>query len=177
MNHSFSSSACADNLESFLGDYSEERSHMGDNIPVFIYRLFQYSLKEELITKYGKDNAIEVFRAGGRTAGTYFAKHYLNLDAPFGQFIGELQQKLEDFKVGILRIEKFDEATGDIILTVSEDADCSGLPIMGEAVCNFDEGFISGILSLYSRKPYEAIEINCWALGDRICRFDAHIKR
>lgn len=176
MDHSFSSTAYTDNLESFLGDYSGARSHMGDDIPVFIYRLFQYSLKEELIAKYGKDAAVELFRASGRTAGTYFAKHCLNLDVPFAQFIGELQQKLEDFKVGILRIEKFDEATGNIILTVSEDADCSGLPIMGETVCNFDEGFISGILSLYSQKPYEAIEINCWALGDRICRFDAHIK-
>lgn len=25
-----------------------------------------------------------------------------------------------------------------IILTVSEDADCSGLPVLGETVCNYD---------------------------------------
>ena len=68
------------------------------------------------------------------------------------------------------------ERTGQIILTIAEDADCSGLPIMGEAVCNFDEGFVSGLLSLYFNKTYETTEINCWALGDRICRFDAHIK-
>lgn len=176
MDNNFSTPAYADNLESFLGDYSNERSHMGNDVPIFIYRLFQYSIKEELISKYGKDTAIELFRAGGRTAGIYFAKHLLDLSLPIGQFIANLQQKLEEYKVGILRIEKFNETTGDIILTVSEDADCSGLPIMGETVCNFDEGFISGILSLYTNKTYEAIEINCWALGDRICRFDAHIK-
>ena len=99
----------------------------------------------------------------------------VDLALPLGQFTAMLQQKLEEFKIGILRIEMFDENTGQIILTVSEDADCSGLPIMGEAVCNFDEGFISGILSLYTNKNYVATEINCWALGDRICRFDAHI--
>lgn len=172
----FSTPTYNDNLEAFLGDYPNERSHMGTELPVFVYRLFQYSLKEELISRYGKENAIELFRAGGRTAGAYFAKHHLNLTLPFGQFTAELQQKLEEFKIGILRIESFDKNTGEIILTVAEDADCSGLPIMGETVCNFDEGFISGVLSLYSNKTYEVVEINCWALGDRICRFDAHVK-
>lgn len=175
-NNSFSTSICKNNLEAFLGDYPNKRIHLGDKLPVFVYRLFQYSLKEELISRYGKETAIELFQASGRTAGAYFAKHHLDLSRPFGQFIAELQQKLEEFKIGILRIELFDENTGHIILTISEDADCSGLPIMGEAVCNFDEGFISGVLSLYSNKTYETVEINCWALGDRICRFDARIK-
>ena len=171
----FCTSTYATHLEAFLGDYPNERNHMGADIPVFVYRLFQYSLKEELISRYGKETAVDLFRAGGRTAGIYFARHHLDLALPLGQFTAMLQQKLEEFKIGILRIETFDENTGQIILTVSEDADCSGLPIMGEAVCNFDEGFISGILSLYTNKNYEATEINCWALGERICRFDAHI--
>ena len=175
-NNSFSILTYKNNLEAFLGDYPNERIHLGDNLPVFVYRLFQYSLKEELISLYGKEMAIELFRSSGRTAGAYFGKHHLDLSPPFGQFIAELQQKLEEFKIGILRIEIFDENTGHIILTISEDADCSGLPIMGETVCNFDEGFISGVLSLYFNKTYETIEINCWALGDRICRFDARIK-
>ena len=175
-NNNFSTPTCKNNLETFLGDYPNERIHLGDKLPVFVYRLFQYSLKEQLISRYGKEIAVELFRASGQTAGAYFTKHLLDLSQPFGQFIAELQQKLEEFKIGILRIEQFDENTGHIILTISEDADCSGLPIMGEAVCNFDEGFISGILSLYSNKTYETVEINCWALGDRICRFDARIK-
>ena len=73
------------------------------------------------------------------------------------------------------RIESVDEETGRITLTVSEDADCSGLPVLGETVCNYDEGFLSGILSVYTGKPYAAIEIDCWATGDRVCRFRAEI--
>lgn len=172
----FSAPACEYNLEAFLGDYPNERSHMGTDIPVFVYRLFQYALKDELISRYGKESAIELFQASGRTADVYFAKHHLDLTLPFGPFTAVLQHKLEEFKIGILRIEMFDEKTGQIILTIAEDADCSGLPIMGETVCNFDEGFISGILSLYSGKTYTTTEINCWTLGDRICRFDAQIK-
>ena len=99
----------------------------------------------------------------------------LHLDQPLNQFISELQAKLQELKIGVLRIESVDEETGRIILTVSEDADCSGLPVLGETVCNYDEGFLSGILSVYTRKPYSAIEIDCWATGDRVCRFRAEI--
>ena len=91
------------------------------------------------------------------------------------QFIIQLQAKLQELKIGVLRIESVDEETGRIILTVSEDADCSGLPVLGETVCNYDEGFLSGILSVYTGKPYSAIEIDCWATGDRVCRFRAEI--
>lgn len=75
----------------------------------------------------------------------------------------------------MLRIEDINPETGRIILTVSEDADRSGLPVLGETVCNYDEGFISGILSYYFKKPYIAVEIDCWATGDRVCRFRADI--
>ena len=82
---------------------------------------------------------------------------------------------MQDLKIGVLRIENIDEQSGRIILTVSEDADCSGLPVLGETVCNYEEGFISGILSVYTGKPYSAIEIDCWATGDRVCRFRADV--
>lgn len=108
-------------------------------------------------------------------AGNILARNMLHLDQPLNQFISELQAKLQELKIGVLRIESVDEETGRIILTVSEDADCSGLPVLGETVCNYDEGFLSGILSVYTGKPYSAIEIDCWATGDRVCRFRAEI--
>lgn len=51
-----------------------------------------------------------------------------------------------------MRIEKFDMNTGEAILTVGEDLDCSGLPFTGETVCNYDEGFLAGILKEYTKK-------------------------
>ena len=73
-----------------------------------------------------------------------------DISLPLNAFIASLQSKMEEMKIGVLRIEKFDEETGRIMLTVSEDADCSGLPLLGETVCNYDEGFIAGILSSYT---------------------------
>lgn len=153
----------------------ESRGNLGDQLPVMVYRLLEYSLKDELIKRFGKDTQIDIFRNAGRKAGEYFAGQFLNMNQPLNKFVGELQDRMQEMKIGVLRIEDVDEESGRIILTVSEDADCSGLPVLGETVCNYDEGFISGILSLYSGKPYHAIEIDCWATGDRVCRFRAEV--
>jgi len=93
----------------------------------------------------------------------------LNVD--FNSFVVNLQNALKDLKIGILRMEDFNAEDGRIILTVGQDLDCSGLPITGENVCIYDEGFIAGILEAYTGKKYDVREVDCWASGDRVCRF------
>lgn len=163
-------------FEEYLHYDENSRGNLGQELPVIVYRLLEYSLKEVLIERYGKEEQVEIFRSAGKMAGEYFAKNMLNLDQPLNQFVNQLQSKMQELKIGVLRIEDVNEETGKIILTVAEDADCSGLPVLGETVCNYDEGFISGILSVYSGKPYTAIEVDCWATGDRVCRFHADVK-
>ena len=51
-----------------------------------------------------------------------------------------------------------------------------GLPVFGDAVCVYDEGFIAAILQDYTGKEFEVIEVDCWATGDRTCRFTADAK-
>lgn len=163
-------------FEDYLQYKDGSRGNLGEELPVTVYRLLEYSLKEELIRRFGKDTQIDIFRNAGQLAGNYFATHMLNLNQPLDSFVSELQKKMQELKIGVLRIEHVDEESGRIILTVAEDADCSGLPVLGETVCNYDEGFISGILSTYSGKPYKAVEVDCWATGDRVCRFHADIE-
>ena len=160
-------------LADYLQGTPSGRSNLGDEVPVLVYRFLEYSLRDALVQRYGKEEQIAVFRQAGRRAGELFAEKFLQLDQPFDAFVRELQARLREFKIGVLRIEDVNEATGRMILTVSEDADCSGLPVLGETVCNYDEGFIAGILSAYTGKPYTAVEIDCWATGDRVCRFRA----
>ena len=163
-------------FEEYLQYDENSRGNLGGELPVIVYRLLEYSLKDELVRKYGKEAQVEIFRNAGRKAGEFFARKMLNLDQPLDQFVGELQKKMQEMKIGVLRVEDVNEESGKIILTVAEDADCSGLPVLGETVCNYDEGFISGILSLYSGKEYTAVEVDCWATGDRVCRFHADVK-
>ena len=163
-------------FEDYFKYDTNSRGNLGDELPVMVYRLLEYSLKEELKNRFGKETQIDIFRSAGRMAGEYFAQNILNLDVSLDQFVNELQQKLRELKIGVLRIEDVNEETGRIVLTVAEDADCSGLPVLGETVCNYDEGFIAGILSVYSGKTYTAVEVDCWATGDRVCRFHANVE-
>lgn len=163
-------------LADYMDGSGNGRSNLGNEVPVAVYRLFEYSLKEELAEKYGEEVQVRIFRNAGYRAGVYFAEKYLNLTKPLHEFLSELQKRMEEMRIGILRIESLDEKTGRIVLTVSEDTDCSGLPPLGETVCNYDEGFLAGILSTYTDKNYIAVEVDCWATGARVCRFRAEVQ-
>lgn len=105
-------------------------------------------------------------------AGTEYAKNVLDMNVDFDMFVANLQKSLKELKIGIVRLEAIDPDTGKIILTVGQDLDCSGLPVTNENVCVYDEGFIAGILEVYTGKKYQVREIDCWASGDRVCRFE-----
>lgn len=158
-----------------LGDIKEGRKELGEEMPVVVYRMLEYAINDILTKKFGPEKADECIREAGHLSGSEFAKNVLPLDADFNEFISVLQKKLVELKIGILRIEQFDEADGSFVLTVAEDLDCSGLPPTNEVVCNYDEGFLSGILEAYSGQPYHVREIDCWASGARVCRFKGNV--
>ena len=85
-------------FEEYLKYDENSRGNLGEELPVRVYRLLEYSLKEELLRRYGKDEQVEVFRSAGRMAGEYFAKNMLNLDQPMDQFVSELQNKMKELK-------------------------------------------------------------------------------
>ncbi|MCP1111286.1 putative hydrocarbon binding protein [Lachnospiraceae bacterium PF1-21] len=158
-----------------LGDIKGGRGELGESMPVLVYRMMQYTMLDVLSKDLGEEQANVYFHRAGFLSGTEFAKNVLNLDVDFDTFVAELQQKLQEYKIGILKMEAFDSESGNIILTVGEDLDCSGLPVTNENVCTYDEGFISGILNAYTGKSYQVKEIDCWANGDRVCRFSGEV--
>ncbi|MDD8048105.1 MAG: 4-vinyl reductase [Thomasclavelia sp.] len=158
-----------------LGDIKEGRQELGESMPVVVYRMLEYAMNDVLNKEYGSEKANDLWRKAGWLSGSEFAKNMLDLTLPFDEFVASLQKTLADLKVGILRIEAFDGDTGDFTLTVAEDLDCSGLEPTNELVCNYDEGFLAGILEVYTKKPYHVREVDCWASGDRVCRFKGHV--
>ena len=156
-----------------LGDIKEGRGDLGEEMPVLVYRLMQYTMLDVLSKAHGPEEANEYFRAAGFLAGTEFARNTLNLNCDFDTFVANLQSTLQTLKIGVLRMEAFDAATGNMVLTVAQDLDCSGLPVTNETVCFYDEGFISGILQAYTGRKYDVREVDCWANGDRVCRFNS----
>ncbi|MDR0330220.1 MAG: 4-vinyl reductase [Chitinispirillales bacterium] len=158
-----------------LGDIKDGRGDLGEDVPVLVYRLMQYTILDVLAKEFGEEKANDYIRAAGCLAGREFADNVLDLNADFSKFVADLQKKLQELRIGILRMEAFDGGSGEMTLTVGQDLDCSGLPVTDETVCDYDEGFIAGILEAYTKKTYKVREVDCWANGDRVCRFNCKV--
>ena len=63
-------------LDDFMKNNAQERDNLGDQIPVTVYRLMEYAIREVLEERFGKEAQESVFREGGFRAGEYFAKNF-----------------------------------------------------------------------------------------------------
>lgn len=156
-----------------LGDLEVGRPNLGPTVRLEMYRLMQFCLRDAMETALGSDGTDTVFFNAGRIAGKAFFQRYFPTRPDFNGFIREVQGLLLRLGVGVLRVEEAAPGLERLVLTVSEDVDCSGLPDTQEEVCTFDEGFLSGLLQAYSGQEYSVKEIDCWCTGDRTCRFVA----
>lgn len=154
-----------------IGDIEFGRPNLGQMTSVALYRLMQYTMKAVVQKEYGNEQAQKIFIDAGRLAGIEFCKNMLDVNLPLNEFIAQLHDKLIKLSSGILKVEKSNAESMSLTLTVAEDLDCSGLPITGNTVCDYDEGFLEGIFNVYTGKSFIVKEIDCWATGARICRF------
>lgn len=158
-----------------LGNLDEGRPNLGKKIRLEVYRLMLYTFRDVLEQDLGTEKADEVFYRAGMIAGGEFYRHVVGEGLEFNDFVKKLQVSLREMEIGVLRVEKSDIKNGSFIFTVSEDVDCSGLPVLDYAVCTYDEGFIAGIMDAYTGKKFVVKEVDCWCTGDRTCRFTIDI--
>ncbi|GFO67180.1 hypothetical protein GMLC_07590 [Geomonas limicola] len=158
-----------------LGDLELGRPNLGPQTRLEVYRLMQFCFRDVLERTYGSDEADRLFYEAGYLAGRHF---YANLMGPVqdqNQFVAKLQYLLKELKMGILRIEEMDIAQGRLVVTVSEDLDCSGLPMRDHEFCTYDEGFIAALMESFTERKFVVKEVDCWCTGDRTCRFSAQV--
>ncbi|MBN1536436.1 MAG: 4-vinyl reductase [Anaerolineales bacterium] len=156
-----------------IGDLQAGRPNLGRLTRLEVYRLMQFTLRDVIEKKYGSEAVDHIFHEAGKLAGKEFYNHVLGHIDDFNTLMMKLQDALLEMSIGILRLEKADLESGQIILTIAEDLDCSGLPELSHEVCTYDEGFIAGVLEQFSGFQFEVKEIDCWCTGDRTCRFKA----
>ena len=156
-----------------LGNLEEGRPNLGRSTDVAVYRLMQFTLRDVLISRHGVEEADRIFYLAGELAGEQFCRNAIKEKSDFSAFVAELQQVMKTLNIGVLRMEEADLVNMRLTLTVAEDLDCSGLPLCGEQICTYDEGFISGLLREFSGGKWEVKEVDCWCSGDRVCRFQA----
>jgi len=154
-----------------LGNIEEGRPNLGSQTRLEVYRLMQFCFRDVLEKMLGTEKADQVFYNAGYLAGGHFYHNVIGQPTDLDDFVHKLQAALKDLGIGILRIEEADLAGGRLVLTVSEDLDCSGLPELSYEICTYDEGFIAALLESFSGKSFTVKEIDCWCTGDRTCRF------
>ncbi len=154
-----------------LGDIQLGRPNLGNLTNVAVYRLMQYTMRSVLEEELGYDQMKNIFFKSGKLAGQEYCKNILDITLDSEKFIATLHSSLKELGIGILYIENFDRGKLSFVLTVSEDLDCSGLPVYGVSVCDYDEGFLTGIFETYYGIEFQVKEIDCWATGERTCRF------
>lgn len=154
-----------------IGNLYDGRPNLGPNTRVEVYRMLQFSMRAVLVKELGDEGARKILYKSGFIAGWAFAEEWLGKEMPFNKFLALLQAKLEEFNIGVLRVEKADLPNLNFVVTMSEDLDCSGLPVNGTTVCDFDEGFLKGVFDFYTDKNFSVKEVDCWSTGERTCRF------
>ncbi len=160
-----------------LGDIQLGRPNLGNTTSVAVYRLMQFTLRDSIIKHTDPETAARVFYDAGNNAGRALYENLLEQPKSLDELLSRLQRVLLDLKIGILRMEETDLEALKFTLVVEEDLDCSGLPMIDEAVCTFDEGFIAGILGAFTGMDFRAKEVDCWCTGERVCRFEAKPNR
>jgi uncharacterized protein len=156
-----------------LGDLSVGRPTLGPQMRVEAYRLMHFTLRDVIERHYGAAATDSLFYEAGYLAGRHFYDQLIGPVADLHMFSKRLGQVLREMGIGILAIEEADLIGGRFIVTVSEDLDCSGLPVLDSTICTYDEGFVAALLESYTGRPFVVREVDCWANGARTCRFVA----
>ncbi|WP_092350314.1 V4R domain-containing protein [Desulfuromusa kysingii] len=156
-----------------LGDLEIGRPNLGNTTRVEVYRLLQFAFRDVIEQHVGTAETDKIFYEAGALAGKEFYQHMITPPTNLNDFVRQLQDVLKDLGIGILRVEQADMDKGELVLTVSEDLDCSGLPELDYEICSYDEGFIASLLECFSGAKFVVKEIDCWCTGDRTCRFSA----
>ena len=154
-----------------LGNIEEGRPNLGNQTRLEVYRLMQFCFRDVMEQKLGTEETDRIFYDSGYLAGSQFYTNVIGQPADMDDFVKKLQAALKDLGIGILRVEEADLPAGRLVLTVSEDLDCSGLPELNYEICTYDEGFIAALLESFSGTRFSVKEIDCWCTGDRTCRF------
>ena len=159
----------------FVGNVETGRPNLGLLVPVELYRLFQYTMRDVLEERLGTDEADLMLYKAGFLGGREFFKRYVAPCENLTEFVSKSKAAMAEKKMGIMRVEAADPESMEFTIAVSEDLDCSGLPELSHGVCNYDEGFIAGLLEAFTNKKCDVREVACWCTGDRVCRFSARL--
>ena len=146
-----------DTKELTIDDISKiQRPTLGNTLPIPVFRILRVIALPAIL----ENSAGPMLYSSGKFIGSQ-----LELET-----VEELLKIIEDYGIGVAKI--LEQAEQKIVVQVDECASCSGLPNVGQFICDFEGGFISGALEKILRKRITTTEVKCWANGDETCVFE-----
>ncbi len=109
-----------------------------------------------------------VLHSAGKNLGLQIGKTVQEID--FRRYILEINNLIEKWNAGKIRIKKFDQSSIDFVLI---DNIFSKNIRQNRTICYFMSGFFQGILEDYTNTYWNVIETKCSAKGDEYCEFQA----
>lgn len=160
----------------FIGNITEGRPNLGPMTRLELYRLMQFCFRDAIERKYGTESSDKITYDAGYIAGQALYDQIVTEALSFQDFIVKLQGILQEMGIGIMKVETADYDSGQLVITISEDLDCSGLPDLETTVCYYDVGFISAVIEKNTGRKALVEETDCWASGSKQCRFHIQIQ-
>jgi len=143
-----------------IGDLQEGRPNLGDQVNVVLYRLMEYTFREVAVKQFGGAESGQLFHEAGNIAGRFFFENFLkeHKELPQDAFLGQLRSILEANGLRFIRVDSVD--ADKFALSVATGVEGAGLDVLNTDSCDYDIGFIKGVLDKYTGKDFQAGTVN-----------------
>jgi predicted hydrocarbon binding protein len=86
----------------------------------------------------------------------------------------DLFRTMAELRLGVPRL--ISQTADTIEIELSESLSASGVPAVGEPLCQFEAGFLAGALGNLTSKRVQVRETACWGTGHQTCTFVAKLE-
>ena len=145
-----------------IGDLQAGRPNLGVQVNLALYRLMQYTFHGTAVEKFGHTKGNQIFRDAGSLAGKFFFAHFLakHKGLPVGEFLIKLRSILNEQGYRFCRLDAVDIDKGEFALSVATGLEAAGMDAIKLDDCQYDIGFMEGVLSKYAGKELKATTVN-----------------
>ena len=151
-----------------IGDLEEGRPNLGDQVNLLLYRLMHYTFHEVIVKTFGNEEGNRLFYDAGYIAGRFFFEHFLkeHKDLPLDVFLKQLHTVLAEGGIRFIRIDSVSVETGECAISVATGIGGGEFDSIKLDRCDYDIGFVEGILAKYAGKDFKAATVNTRSIQD-----------
>jgi predicted hydrocarbon binding protein len=160
-----------------IGDLQEGRPNLGDQVSLILYRVMQYTFYDVAAKQFGNEETDQLFYESGRIAGRFFFENFLKAykDLPIDGFLEKIRAVLDENNIRYLRIDAVDVDAGEFAISVATGIEGAAFDPIKLAGCDYDTGFVEGILFKYAGKEFTAKTVNTTDVQDIVPKPDSLI--